>query len=248
MRSKPYEVQLPTDNRQFDAVGGLFEAIPDTVFFVKDAVGRYSLVNQTLVKRLGRKSKSEVLGRKAVELFPPHLASRIEAQDQDVVLTGKPIENELELHLYADGQQGWCLTWKVPLRNASGRIEGLAGISRDVGSFAHLQGDGGRVSLVLDYVRRHIEQPLPVVELAAQAGLSPWQLDQRVRSLFGISLAQHVIRTRIDTACTLLRESAEAVSVVALACGYGDQAAFTRQFRKSVGLTPRAYRQTAKQW
>jgi AraC-like DNA-binding protein len=29
---------------------------------------------------------------------------------------------------------------------------------------------------------------------------------------------------------------------LALECGYADQAAFTRQFHKSVGLTPRAYR------
>jgi AraC-like DNA-binding protein len=29
---------------------------------------------------------------------------------------------------------------------------------------------------------------------------------------------------------------------LALECGYADQAAFTRQFRKSVGLTPGAYR------
>jgi AraC-like DNA-binding protein len=33
-----------------------------------------------------------------------------------------------------------------------------------------------------------------------------------------------------------------AISMVAQECGYADQAAFTRQFHKSVGLTPRAYR------
>jgi AraC-like DNA-binding protein len=32
------------------------------------------------------------------------------------------------------------------------------------------------------------------------------------------------------------------LSELALECGYADQAAFTRQFRKSVGLTPGAYR------
>jgi AraC-like DNA-binding protein len=30
--------------------------------------------------------------------------------------------------------------------------------------------------------------------------------------------------------------------MVAQECGYADQAAFTRQFHKSVGLTPKAYR------
>ena len=55
-------------------------------------------------------------------------------------------------------------------------------------------------------------------------------------------------RTRIDTACALLRETAEPVSAVALAAGYADQAAFTRQFRKAVGLTPLSYRKVSKQW
>jgi AraC-like DNA-binding protein len=32
------------------------------------------------------------------------------------------------------------------------------------------------------------------------------------------------------------------LSELALECGYADQAAFTRQFHKTVGLTPGAYR------
>ena len=37
----------------------------------------------------------------------------------------------MELHLYPDGGEGWCLTWKEPLIDAAGLIRGLAGISRD---------------------------------------------------------------------------------------------------------------------
>jgi AraC-like DNA-binding protein len=40
----------------------------------------------------------------------------------------------------------------------------------------------------------------------------------------------------------MLGINAPASNQIALDCGYGDQAAFTLQFRKSVGLTPRAYR------
>ncbi|MCC6887319.1 MAG: AraC family transcriptional regulator, partial [Hyphomicrobiales bacterium] len=220
--------------------------IPDTVFFVKDTKGRYTAVNQTLVRRLGRSSKSDVLGKAAAELFPPVLAERIAAQDREVLHLGKSIESELELHLYPDGEQGWCLTWKEPLRDTSGRISGLAGISRDIRPLAAEHADMERMSRILDYVRRHIDQPLPVPELAKLAGLSSWQMDQRIRAFFGISLAQYVARTRIDVACTLLRQTSDPISAVAQACGYGDQAAFTRQFRKSVGLTPRTYRVTAR--
>ncbi len=93
----------------------------------------------------------------------------------------------------------------------------------------------------LDYIRENIDAPLRLDELATMAGLSRYQLDQRLRGLFGVTGGQYVVRARIDHACTLLRAGEDAISSVALACGYGDQASFTRQFRKSVGLTPSDY-------
>lgn len=248
MASSPRNTAFIPQTNSISPVQSLFDRLDDIVFFIKDGEGRYSAVNTTLVRRLGRQAKSDVLGRTAADLFPPHLAERIVAQDSEVLRGGRTIENELELHLYPDGQQGWCLTSKEPLRDDMRRIIGLTGLSRDLKPFTVPKADVERVSAMLDYIRRHIEQPLPMAELSAHAGLSAWQLDQRVRALLGVSIAQHVLRTRIDTACMLLRETVEPISAVALASGYADQAAFTRQFRKSVGLTPRAYRQNAKQW
>ena len=43
----------------------LFDGLPDVVFFAKDLDGRYRAVNETLVRRLGKRSKEEVLGRTA---------------------------------------------------------------------------------------------------------------------------------------------------------------------------------------
>ncbi|MDP2022210.1 MAG: AraC family transcriptional regulator, partial [Hydrogenophaga sp.] len=71
---------------------------------------------------------------------------------------------------------------------------------------------------------------------------SVFQLDQRIRGLFGVTAGQFVLRSRIERACDLLRHSRDPISEIALTCGYADQASFTRQFRKSVGLTPSAYR------
>ena len=94
----------------------------------------------------------------------------------------------------------------------------------------------------IEHVARHLDSPLPLEELAALAGLSVFQLDQRIRGLFGVTAGQYVLRARIERACDLLRHSRDPISEIALACGYADQASFTRQFRKSVGLTPSAYR------
>lgn len=226
----------------------LFDAVPDIVYFVKDAAGRYETVNDTLVTRLGKTSKAEVVGKTAAQLFPETLARRIAAQDEAVIKRGQIIAGELELHIYPDGHQGWCLTWKEPLRDGRGRITGLTGISRDVQPLHNPHMELGAAATAVDYVQANLDQPLKLAGVAAKAGLSVWQFDQRIRALFGVSAGQFITRSRVERACELLRSSNEAIAQVAQACGYGDQAAFTRQFRQSVGLTPRAYRQTMKLW
>ncbi|MBL8805358.1 MAG: AraC family transcriptional regulator [Rhodospirillales bacterium] len=224
----------------------LFDSVPDTVYFVKDADGRYVAVNRTLAERTGFSTKEELIGRTAREVFPGLLGERIAEQDRAVLADGRPIHARLELHLYPGGTQGWCLTWKEPIHGTDGRIVGLSGISRDLQSPAGPAREMADVARALDHVRRHVDTALRAGDLARRAGLSAYQLDQRIRALFGISTRQYIVRTRMDLACTRLRGSDAAIGEVALDCGYADQAAFARQFHRSVGLTPRQYRRLAR--
>lgn len=219
----------------------LFDAVPDTVFFVKDGQGRYMVVNRTLVERVGLRRKDQLIGRTAQEVFAGSFGARFAAQDRAVLRDGKTVNGVLELHFYPGRREGWCLTWKVPLRGPDGRIVGLSGLSRDLQPAAQ-QADTAGLSRALDHARENLDRPLRLPELAALAGLSVFQFDQRVRALFGLSAGQYITRARIEQACSLLRQGASPISRIAQECGYGDQAAFTRQFRKSVGLTPKRYR------
>ena len=221
----------------------LFDAVADTVFFLKDGVGRYVAVNQTLVSRVGLKKKSDLIGRTAHEVFPGLLGQRFFAQDKAIVEGGRSLHGELELHLYPDGEEGWCLTWKEPVLGADGTVIGLSGISRDLQSMSVLPNEMHGVSRALDHIRKHLDKALRLSDLAALSSLSVFQFDSRIRTLYGISAGQYITRARIDLACKLLRQTDVPISSVALDCGYGDQAAFTRQFRRSVGLTPGAYRE-----
>jgi PAS domain S-box-containing protein len=224
---------------------GLFDRIADTVFFVKDAAARYVAVNTTLVRRCGLTGKAALVGRTAAEVFPAPLGESFADQDRRVLRQGTAIDGQLERHLYPDGRHGWCLTWKVPIFSADDRVVGLSGISRDLQPAARPQADLLALSGVLDHIRDHLDTPLRLTDLAARARMSVYQFDQRIRALFGLSAGQYLSRARIEHACGRLQRTDEPISLVALQCGYSDQAAFTRQFRKSVGLTPRAYRMTA---
>jgi PAS domain S-box-containing protein len=217
----------------------VFDALPDVVFFVKDEQGRYRYANRTLCRRLGLERRDQVIGRRADELFPQRLGGAYAAQDLRV-LRGESIENQLEVHLFANRAPGWCLTCKQPLREG-GRIRGLIGVSRDLA-----QPDAGdptyeRLRRVLAHMQKHYADALRMATLARLAGLSLSQLERHFRRVFQLSPQQMLTRLRIDAAMRLLRTDASIASV-GQACGFADQSAFGRQFKATVGMTPGAYR------
>ena len=54
--------------------------------------------------------------------------------------------------------------------------------------------------------------------------------------------AEKITFPALHAAVRRLRETQALIATVALDCGYSDQSAFTRQFRKTVGLSPSQYR------
>ncbi|MCX8238230.1 MAG: AraC family transcriptional regulator [Akkermansiaceae bacterium] len=227
-----------------DPFGGdeVFDDVLDTVYFVKDEDGRYVFVNETLVKRCGGGGKDDLLGKTAGEVFPGPLGKDFESQDRAILAGGAAIRSQLELHIYPDGRQGWCLTWKRPLKGGEGRVVGLAGISRDVDGIASSPKDLESLAEVMEYVKRHLDQPLRLGDLAEATGLSTYQINQRMETLLGLSPKQYISRCRIDAACHLLGNSSDPLTEIALTCGYSDQSSFTRQFGRIVGMTPSVYR------
>jgi PAS domain S-box-containing protein len=220
----------------------LFDEVPDTTYFIKDAGARYHFVNTTLVGRCGKTRKSDLLGKTAAEVFPSPLGAEFEGQDRRILDGGAAIRSQLELHIYPDGRQGWCLTWKRALRDGEGRIVGLSGISRDVDGAKSSPLDLEALANVLNYIRAHLDGPLRLGELAEATGLSTYQISQRIEGLLGISTKQYITRCRIEAACHLLESSDKSLSEIALSCGFSDQSSFTRQFGKVAGMTPKSYR------
>ena len=220
----------------------LFDHVPDTVFFLKDRAGRYLAVNQSLVERCGFREKLELLGRHVRDVFPAELAERFAAQDEAVLRTGRPIKDRLELHWYARGRAGWCLTTKLALRDHAGEIVGLAGISRD------LRAPGDRDSIpaslveTLEFLEGHCGDPITPASLARNAGLSPIRFARIIKRIFRLTPSQLITQARLAAASVLLIESRQSVARIAYACGFYDHSAFTRAFRSATGSTPTQFR------
>jgi PAS domain S-box-containing protein len=220
----------------------LFDGVPDTVFFVKDARGRYVAVNQVLAQRTGFSSKEALIGLSADEVFPGELGRRIAEQDRAILKSARSLKGELELHLYPDGAEGWCLTWKEPLFDRARHVVGLVGLSRDIRTANAAPEESAALSRALHLAQTQPDRILKVNDLAERAQLSAFQFDQRIRAMFGLSAGQYLTRLRIGQASERLRHSDEPISQIALGCGYADQTTFTRQFRKTVGVSPSVYR------
>ncbi len=221
----------------------LFDRVADTVFFIKDHEARYVAVNETLAHRCGFADSRALIGRKASEVFVSPLGERYEAQDLKVIAEGLSIRGRMELHLYPNGGEGWCLTWKEPLTDKAGFIRGLAGISRDTPALSGSAPVSAALSATLGYIDDHLDAAL--AHSRARRRERAFRRSSSIKEFEPCSASPPVNISPAcasDRACDRLRHTDAPLSELALECGYADQAAFTRQFHKSVGLTPGAYR------
>lgn len=85
---------LMMDSRFVEQVADLMH---DTAFFIKDGSGRYLLVNQSLIERHGLTDKSQMIGKRPCDVCPGEFGRMPTHQDEQVLRTGKPIIERLEL-------------------------------------------------------------------------------------------------------------------------------------------------------
>ncbi len=220
----------------------LFDALPDVVFFMKDGVGRYVRVNQTLADRCAAGDKMKLIGKRPAEVFPAALAASYARQDEAVLRTGKPVEHQLELHIYPGRRAGWCLTTKHALRDAKGRIIGVTGISRDLNAPGNKASGFAELASALEHMQQRFAESLRIDEIATKAGLSVYQFEQRVQRLFQMSPLQLLHKLRLDEATRLLRETDHSLADIAIETGWCDQSAFTRHFSRYAGMAPGKFR------
>ncbi len=220
----------------------LFDLAPDVAFFVKDMEGRYRAVNMSLVERHGLNEKSQVIGKRPRDICPGDFGGLPSAQDAEVLRTGKPILDHLEKHWYTPHKPGWCLTTKLPLRDAGGRIIGLIGMSRDVRAPIESKDIPPEFAASLNHFEAHLADEITPSSLARRARLPSPRFARLMKRYFGLTPSQYITKTRLAAASRLLRETEKSVSEIGIACGFYDHSSFTRAFRAAIGVTPTRYR------
>jgi AraC-like DNA-binding protein len=99
------------------------------------------------------------------------------------------------------------------------------------------------VGRALSLLHAEPARPWTVDELAQQAGLSRAALAKRFVELVGETPMQYLAEWRMQLARRQLRESTLGLAEVAARVGYESEAAFSRAFRRLVGVPPATWRQ-----
>ncbi|MEZ5971002.1 MAG: AraC family transcriptional regulator [Hyphomonadaceae bacterium] len=240
----PLEPAVPT--LTITLVEHLFDQIPNAPFFIKDRDLRYIGANDAMVSLCGAASREHLIGKTAHDFFPRDFALRYEALDRQVLSSDKPIKDRLDLSIRAKASPHWLLFTRWPVHDASGQVAGVAASSRSLetplGHHPRYEG----LAEVVSEMQRNYAEPLRIGDLAAKAGVSQSQLQRDFVALFKMSPHHYLARLRLLAAMDMLRTKAS-VAMVAQACGYSDQAAFSRRFRSAVGVSPGEFRRSARE-
>jgi PAS domain-containing protein len=177
-----------------------FSHLPGVFYFVKDAQSRVMAISSEAVVRMGFQSEDEIVGPPPHEYLPQVLANKYLADDSLVVRLGKPLRNIVEVYFNKRGICDSLITDKYPLRNARGQIVGLIGTTQPFEGRLELLAHIGPVGKAADYIRTHLGEPLLLPVIARHAGFSERQLQRLFLRVFGVTVRQFVIQSRVQAA------------------------------------------------
>ena len=92
------------------------------------------------------------------------------------------------------------------------------------------------------YLDAKYTEKLRITELAERFHIHPNHLSRIFRAEFGVAPKQYLTERKLEKSAQMLRETDASVSLIAASLGFEDQHAFSKIFKKSLGLSPMEYR------
>ena len=107
-------------------------------------------------------------------------------------------------------------------------------------------GKQARVGHVIDHIVEHFAEEISVDQAAEMAGMTQATFRRNFQATTGHRFVEFVNRVRIGQACGMLYATDEPITTICYQVGFQNLANFNRHFLKMKGMTPSAYRETAK--
>lgn len=219
----------------------LFDHMPDVSFFAKDSAFRFMCASRRFLERFGRAREEELVGLTDFDLFPARLAENFRRDDEEVMRTGRPKLNIVELFFTEQGLPDWFITNKLPIKDDQGMVIGVMGTVQSYEGRKRVLQPYLQLDRAVVYIRENFRRGVTVTELAEIVHLSPRQLHRKFVETFGASPQAFIMKLRIQAACEALQKEGAQISEIAREVGFRDQSAFTHHFHKHMGMTPLKY-------
>lgn len=104
------------------------------------------------------------------------------------------------------------------------------------------QGEQGRLSKLLDWLRSHPSQPHTVASMAERAAMSPRTLQRQFQQATGFGPVEWLIRERVAIVKEMLEDPDVPLAQIAERAGFGSEESLRHHFRRLAATTPGAYR------
>ncbi|MBV7539165.1 transcriptional regulator FtrA [Duganella sp. sic0402] len=104
------------------------------------------------------------------------------------------------------------------------------------------QGEQGRLSRLMDWLRSHPAQAHTVASMAQRAAMSPRTLQRQFQQATGLGPVEWLIRERVAIVKDLLEEPEVPLAQIAERAGFGSEETLRHHFRRLTATTPGAYR------
>lgn len=136
-------------------------------------------------------------------------------------------------------------------RGDNGRSSANGGISRGASSGTS---DGrtradrssrNAIEEVLAYIAGHLNEPLPLAQLAGMALMSEYYFIRVFKRMTGHTPHTYIVNARMDAARYMLTSGYAGLRAICAECGFGSTSAFCSAFKKRYGCSPLEFRRRA---
>jgi AraC family transcriptional regulator, melibiose operon regulatory protein len=103
-----------------------------------------------------------------------------------------------------------------------------------------------RAEELMRYIDERYSDQLTLGDLAQRFGLNPSYLSRAFHKETGFTIVEQVNKIRIQKSCVLLKRSRSSILDIAFAVGYNSLSHFNKHFRRTMGMSPREFRNRGK--
>ncbi|MBE9060913.1 PAS domain-containing protein [cf. Phormidesmis sp. LEGE 11477] len=177
-----------TESRQL--LQQVINTVPAAIFW-KDCDSRYLGCNQTFANIAGKNDIEELVGKNDYDLVWKKEESDwfIEC-DQRIMKADQPEIDIVEPQLQANGRQAWIKTSKIPLHDASGKVNGLLGIVEDITDRKEAEETKNRLLAILEAT--------PDVISITDAQGNHHYLNQAGQRIFAVNTPQQIASLKLS--------------------------------------------------